>query len=358
MKTKNTLLKNAFIIGISLLSTSMYSQSQMKQSFNSNPLKDQTILADYSTNLDKIVSAYRVETIDHNAIYSFAQKQVANANFTLNTGGHQWDLNLTRVDLRSDDYRFIVITDHGNEVYPRTQAVTYRGFANGKEDNTVFATICEDFVTFTINEDNKIYQVEPVSWKSAGAATNDYITYNESDFKIRLNCATPIAEAQTPISQNVSTTAACVGFNAVLYGITSLTNAKGGKTATESYLNSIFNSVQSNYMSAHNIQLKLSGVLASTSAANDPVSSTSHSTYIANCNTWGASTKFTSLGFASNLVGVVGSFGSNGIEGVGGEANPSSVCNTSKKFMWSSDLTPAYTMAHEWGHMFGCGHDN
>jgi hypothetical protein len=362
MKREFTNPKRLLVMAFALVTIVSYAQNDAKKIFLSAPVENKEVLEQYRAGLSKSISAYEVYKVNDDAIYSLVKNSFRSTDFNISLGHYKWDLHLERVDLRSPDYRFLVVGENGEEKwYPKTQAVTYRGYANGNPENLVLATIAEGFISVMIKNGNGVYQIEPVNWYLEDLLSEDYVVYNLSDFMIGgLRCGHADTDFintsgnENTISRNNSLV--CNKFNAVLYGANTLTTAKGSTANAEAYMNGLFNTVQLNYKQNHDVELVLTGCVASTAASNDPVTSTDGNVYIKNVTTWGKSGKLNQ--FSHDLAGVVIHTGSNGLGGIAGIANASAVCDASYKYMWTSDVIGAYTMAHEWGHMFGVAHDN
>ena len=143
----------------------------------------------YPTQLSGPKSEKFLKSLDSYEAYSFNigelnafvkdQAKFGNAKVTLNFGDYIWELALSPNELRSDDYFAEYVDNFGIErrLNVASETITFKGFINGNEDNTVRLTLLEDKIRGMFNVNNQTYFIESYPFKDNTKA-NGVLLYN------------------------------------------------------------------------------------------------------------------------------------------------------------------------------------
>lgn len=110
--------------------------------------------------LSEQLSAYELYEFDFNELYQFVNSDEYFTEFKLQFGDKNYTINLQRNDLRSPNYKSAIGTENGSEIIFERSLLsdtnyivkTFKGFANGSEDNIARFTIDENHLTGYVHD--------------------------------------------------------------------------------------------------------------------------------------------------------------------------------------------------------------
>lgn len=131
--------------------------------------------------LDSFLFEYQVVRLPLAAIESQVR---AKGRLQVQLGESVYDLRLRLNDVRTEDYRTLVIGEDGAvEVVPRGPAATYAGEVAGEPGSTVRLTVLPDSLEGYIRRPGEWLFVEPLSRFDAGADASELVLYRNGDVR-------------------------------------------------------------------------------------------------------------------------------------------------------------------------------
>lgn len=124
--------------------------------------------------LDASFAAYQVYQMDAAVLHRLVSKQ-PRTEFALELEGQRWPLVLDHHDIRGPRYREVALTEGGPRVMPSRPNITYKGF-QGLQRSPVRMTITPEYFVAMIEDESKLFFVEPLR-KSVPDAPSDYYLF-------------------------------------------------------------------------------------------------------------------------------------------------------------------------------------
>jgi hypothetical protein len=137
---------------------------------------------------------YTIYSLDGQALNNYVAGSTQ-TSFELVLGDIKWKLDIQWNDVRSDDYKMDVLTDHGIVTYTKEDfpANTYAGIVNGNYDSDVRLSIRDHIIVGSVSEKGKdqIF-IEPLADMVNGAPENQFVVYKLSSLIVspEINCFT------------------------------------------------------------------------------------------------------------------------------------------------------------------------
>ena len=318
---------------------------------------------------------YSLFTLDTKNLKSFVRK---NKN-----GKIQFDLSLPNLssinitivenDILSADYKLVVATDRGREVFEKKECITYSGSITEQLENTIRLTLTDDIIHGEIKINDKDYFIEPLQFIVDSKPNTIFVLYEKKDvIDNPLNTCGAI-EVEKDI-QKTSINMNRPGFNcyrvrmAIATDFSAFTALGGTVNYASTHSIAIMNLSApyfSNSQFNTNVDLVLVGQYISTSLANDPYTCSSCTlttgidinTQLGNFGLWVQNGNF---GFSFDLAhNITNRYNSEPVVGVAYAIAPfgsigmtrynTGVSSKSSKPTW-------LTFIHEVGHNFGLSH--
>lgn len=314
---------------------------------------------------------WEVYKIDAAALDGFVKKAGQSASFALELGGHDWDIELQKRDLRSPGY---ISSTLGGDGVKTTSAfdgtMTYRGQMQGQSGWSVALTLNESFIYGYFVDGGETYFIEPLSYFLPGQPDDQYIVYAASAAKTDDSHKCGVEAMHEKMQElnphehgkdhgnSAEKMMGCVTVDLAIASDLSMFTALGSVGGVNGFTFGVMNNVQTNYDNefADEIQFSIVEQFVVAPPASDPwTNSASAGALLDDFTDWGPS------GFnASHDLGQLWTNRdlSGGTVGV---AWLDAVCTSFRYHVVSRFTTNANFLrvmtAHEIGHNFGAVHD-
>lgn len=350
-------------------------RSGAQEVFNATPV-GQT----YNTKLNKAFRKYSLFHINTAAISQYLKANNKNtATITLELPGYaSLPLSLYERDILSNDYKLIVGTENGNEIYPKPACMTYAGHLANDNSSNVWLTITNDIISGTIAQKDRQYYIEPLTGFDRQASANTFVVYEAQDVIPHTGIACILTEAQQQkqrVADNSASnrgagtaTGTCKMVEVAIASDDSMLYKYNTVAAVQQRNISVWNVVVGVYSNAQintqYLEFKIVGQYVSTTVANNPLTpnyaGNDANILLTNFRAWGQAGNF---GFTYDIASLmttrdIAAGGSNGVVGL---AYVAATC-TQYKYQLIEDFTgnisqQASCIAHETGHNLGASHD-
>ncbi|HOZ51253.1 MAG TPA: M12 family metallo-peptidase [Chitinophagaceae bacterium] len=175
-------MKFSFTIIVLLVSfvfiTDLYGQSK-----SDNVFQETSLSTAYKTVLERTFSKIKIIRINHNSLYQKARIQKVNIPIQINTGTDVWKIMISENELRSTDYKQVLVTTSGDVEIPREECGTYAGFLTDQPESIVRMNIRANSFSALIRYNGEEYYLESIQRFIPGADLNDIIMYTNKDVK-------------------------------------------------------------------------------------------------------------------------------------------------------------------------------
>ncbi len=310
-----------------------------------------------------------------------------NIDFILDLPGYaEFPLSITENDILSSDYKLIAGTLEGNQIFPKTDCITYAGTLINESNSHVSLTITSQLIYGIIEGKGKQFFIEPLRYLEKQAADNIFVVYETVDVVPRAGNGCGVTEVAKQI-QNLSrehssakmsgtATGTCKMVEVAIASDDSMFYRYTTVAAVQNHNIAVMNTVVGIYSNAQigtqYLEFKITGQYVSTTPASNPVTPAytgfDASILLTNFGNWAQAGNFGvtyDLGqFWTTKDIATETFTGSGVYnyGVIGLAWVGSICSAYRYQVIEDNLPlsgygQALTVAHETGHDFGASHD-
>ncbi len=128
---------------------------------------------------------YKVKIIHVNLpqLVQLAQTKKTDIPIQINTGTEKWDIVISENELRSVDYKHVLMTDSGEVEVARDACGTYAGYMQNDPSATVRMNIHEQSFSAIVHTNNEEFYLESLTQFIPEANPQDIILYTKKDVK-------------------------------------------------------------------------------------------------------------------------------------------------------------------------------
>lgn len=335
------------------------SNALFSQQFNAVKLQKPT-----NSVLDQKFKSYELVQLDLKEIQATLNQRSNTHRLNILAEKFQWDITLSEFDLYKSDYLSLVARNNKVEKTNFKRARTFKVINHSARGAWSCMTVADNFLSGYVEDAGVKRYIEPLSYYSNLAASNQFVVYLESDvIQIKgISCgADELEENKHQHDHEVENAlrAGCKTIDIALSCDLGVHNKRGGVSGAENWMMSILNLVQTNYDNefATAVEFGVSVTFVPTSTSEDPWNGiTTIDGQLSKHRTWGNgggyggapyavatnwSTKWASGAIGLAYVGVMcGSFRYNVCSDFGGSNGPTRCLQS-----------------HELGHNFDLDHD-
>lgn len=315
-----------------------------------------------SQQLTKHIKDYQLFNISTSEISTHLRSANGNKQSLLLQLGNSfsWQLQLIPNDLRSPDFKLILLTQKGRQTLPTPSNIAYKGILTGGGE--VRLSFDDGFIYGFLTLENGIdMQIEPLQYWIPNAPKDVFIVYKATDLinTHPVYCANSTHPSSTPplpdIDQNRQA-GECTEIELAFVADYLLLKEKGSADKVNKHLNAILNAVQPSY-EVFDIEFVLTEIVISGCETCDGFSNTLDPAALqTSFATWGNAGGFTqpydvaqlwtNRDFTGSVVGV----------------SPVATLCSNNRYSVVQDYSANFNSlralsAHELGHCFGASHD-
>ena len=315
--------------------------------------------------LDETFYQYEVLSIDSRAERANTEAGFFEMEFSVANREISWVFDLHQSNIIGDDYK-VQYTD-GTEVKIRkgTTAVPTQGYIKGMPESRVSITFNDGFVYGYVFAEGMYHYIEPLSYYSTTAKTDQFVFYSQADLKptAEKTCAVDmqkhaIHDPGNGKKYSGSRAGECFEVDYAIANDFLMFQTYGSIAGVENHAIGVTNNVQTNYDDefADEVQLVIVEQFVVTTTGGDPwTSSTDAGTFLDDFSDWGPSGFSTTHDIGSIWTDRNFDGSTIGIAWVG------AVC-TGNRYNALQDFTnnaqtKRVMVAHEIGHNFNASHD-
>ncbi|MBK7761887.1 MAG: hypothetical protein IPI46_00755 [Bacteroidetes bacterium] len=175
MKSKSIILVFLLLVCIRFLA---FAQPNPKLIFQ------ETVLSpEQNSKLQQTFYQVKIIRINLSQLSQFAQTKKTNIPIQINTGSELLDIVISENELRSVDYKHVLMTDSGEIEVARDACGTYAGYLQGDPESVVRMNIREQSFSAIVHTKNEDYYLESLTQFIPEANPQDIILYTKKDLK-------------------------------------------------------------------------------------------------------------------------------------------------------------------------------
>lgn len=286
-------------------------------------------------------------------------------------------LDLVENNILGNDYKLIVGTATGEQVFGKPLVKTYKGKLAGDNNSQVYLTVSDQSVFGVIKGNGKEYYIEPLKYFSKDAAPGVSVLYEARDVipYSGISCGVTDAEQRAPQLENnmeLRASGTCKMVEVAIASDFSMLDRYRSPVLLQERNIGIMNLMVSIFHEAQigtqYLEFKIAGQYISNLEAADPFlpayNGNDANILLANFRNWGNnSSNAVRFGFSWDMAQLwtAKDISVNSSSSVVGLANVGTICTPAKYQVLedfnASSLAIASMVAHETGHTFGCDHD-